>query len=254
MVELTIKHFLIVCPLVFLASFIDAIAGGGGLISLPAYMLAGLSPNQAKASNKLSAVMGATTSFYKYGKNGFIPWKIAIICTITSLIGSTIGSKITLLIDDTVFKYIMLVVLPITAFIVLKGKAIDKDREPLSKKKTIILAMIITGVIGAYDGFYGPGTGTFMILLLSSVAHIKLDEANGISKAANFGSNFAANIVYLASGNTVIPLSLCAGAFSIAGAYVGSHLYGKKGRKIAKPIVLIVIAIFLGKLIYELFL
>ena len=113
--ELHLMHFLIVCPLVFLAGFVDAVAGGGGLISLPAYMIAGLPVHFAIGTNKLSSGMGTTLATARFAKNGYIAWKNALLCIVTALIGSSLGAKLALQLDDYYFKRLILVILPCTA-------------------------------------------------------------------------------------------------------------------------------------------
>ena len=102
---------LIICPLVFIAGYIDAVAGGGGLVSLPAYMLTGLPTHQCIATNKMSAFMGTSVAIAKYAKNGYIPWKIALFCIPCALCGSALGANIALMISDTILKIIMLVII-----------------------------------------------------------------------------------------------------------------------------------------------
>ena len=111
--------FLIVCPLVFLAGFVDAVAGGGGLISLPAYMIAGLPVHYAIGTNKLSSGVGSLFATYRFAKKGYIQWKRAGICVIFALIGSMLGANIALLITDHIFKMLMLVIIPVTAFYII---------------------------------------------------------------------------------------------------------------------------------------
>ena len=165
---ITFIQYIIVCPLVFLAGFVDAIAGGGGLISLPAYMLAGLPVHNAIGTNKLSSAMGATLTTARFAKSGFIELRFAIPCSAAALLGSAIGARIALLIPEHVFKIIMLFVLPLVAAYVMSKKSL-KDRselEPFPFTKAIIIAVLCALFIGMYDGFYGPGTGTFLLLLL----------------------------------------------------------------------------------------
>ena len=244
--------YLIVCPLVFLAGYIDAIAGGGGLITLPAYLLAGLPAHSAVATNKISSSMGTSIATWKYARMGYIPWKLAIPCAICAILGSNGGARLSLLINDTVLKSIMLVLLPLTALLVFRGKVLDADREPLPAGKTAAISGAVALVLGAYDGFYGPGTGTFLLLLLTSVAHLKLTTANGVTKVINFSSNITALVVYLLSGNALVPLGLAAGVFSIAGNWIGAGAFGRKGLKIVKPVMLTVLALFFIKVICDL--
>ena len=115
-------QFLIVCPMVFLAGFVDAIAGGGGLISLPAYLLAGVPMHQAIATNKLSSATGTTTSTIRYCRNTQVDWSIAGPAIVLSLIGSSIGAKLTMMMPESVLKIVLLVVLPVTAVFVFRKR------------------------------------------------------------------------------------------------------------------------------------
>lgn len=225
--EISIIQYLIVCPLVFLAGFVDAVAGGGGLISLPAYLIAGFPVHFAIGTNKVSSAMGTTLTTVRYTKSGFIPWKQAIFCVLFALAGSACGANLALLIDDGVFKIIMLVILPLTALYVMKGKALSGEREPYSSLKTMLLSCVIAFIIGAYDGFYGPGTGTFLILLLTAAAHMPVTEANGVSKAINLATNISALVVFLINGKVIFAVGLVAGLFSIAGNWLGSSFFKK---------------------------
>ena len=112
--ELTALQFLIVCPLVFLAGLVDAMAGGGGLISLPAYLISVLPVHYAIGTNKLSSGMGTTLATWRFARSRYIHWKLALFCAVCALVGSTTGARLALLIPDAAFRVIMLVVLPLT--------------------------------------------------------------------------------------------------------------------------------------------
>ena len=118
--ELTLTTFLIVCPLLFLAGFVDAIGGGGGLISLPAYLLAGLPMHQAIATNKLSSACGTTLATMRFIKNGLVNLRFAVPSVISAIIGSSIGAKLSLVTDEGLMEYLLIFVLPLAAFIVNK--------------------------------------------------------------------------------------------------------------------------------------
>ena len=251
--DLSFIHFLIVCPLVFLGGFVDAIAGGGGLITLPAYLLAGVPVHMALGTDKLSASFGATISAWRYTKKGYTPLKLSVFCAVCALIGSSLGAQLALRLDDVYFRIVILVLLPVTAFYILRPKAFDNTKPPLSEKKTILVGMAISLAVGIYDGFYGPGTGTFLIILLTSLAHLKLTNANGVSKIINLSTNIAALTVFLTNGSVVFLLGVIAGCFSIAGTYVGTVCFEKGGAKVVKPIMIIVIIIFFIKVIAETF-
>ena len=119
-------QYLIICPLLFLGGFVDSIAGGGGLITLPAYLLAGLPPHLALGTNKFSSAIGTSVSTARLALNGFIKLRPALICIVGAFIGSSIGSRLTLLISDEVFNKLLIIVLPIAAFYVMRNKGLSQ--------------------------------------------------------------------------------------------------------------------------------
>lgn len=244
--------YLIVCPLLFLAGFIDAIAGGGGLISLPACMLAGLPVHLAIGTNKLSALMGEATSTVQYAKNGYVNWKRTLIAVVVTLAASAIGAKLSLRISERTFQIIMLVLLPLIAIYVFRAKSLENDKAEYSEKITILLYIAIAFVMGVYGGFYGPGTGTFLLLLLTGVAHISLREAAGTTKVINFVVDLVSILIFSGAGQVMLPLGLTAGVFSMAGNYLGAKLFAKKGTGFVKPLICIVLVIFFVKVLWEL--
>lgn len=243
--------FFIVCPLVFLAGFVDAVAGGGGLISLPAYMIAGLPVHYAIATNKLSSAMGTTIATSQYARKGYIPWSQSVFCVFCALVGSALGARLALLLADRIFRNIMLFILPLTALYVTKSKTLAVEREPLSPVKTLAISMAVALVLGVYDGFYGPGTGTFLILLLTAVAHMGLRSANGMAKVINLTTNIAALTVYWMDGKVLFPLGLTAGLFSVTGSWLGTRFFEDRGARAVKPIMLTVLTIFFVRVLLE---
>ena len=248
----TFYTYLLVCPLTFLAGLVDAVAGGGGLISLPAYLIAGLPVHNAIATNKMSSSMGTTIATVRYGMSGFIPWKIALFCAVFAMVGSNIGANLALLLSDRVFKIVMLVILPLTAWYVLRGRALDGEREAFTAKKTTLIAMGIALAVGVYDGFYGPGTGTFLLLGLTALGHMPLQEANGTTKVINLTSNITALTVFLINGKVLLPLGIVAGLFNVAGNYLGARMFEKGGAKTVKPVMIVVLVIFFIRVITDL--
>ena len=250
-IEMLLKYWP-VFPAVFVAGIVDAIAGGGGLITLPVYLLVGLPPHEAIGTNKMSSCMGTTTATYRFAREGYINFRMAVFAVIFALAGSFTGAQVSLRISNESFKLLMLFILPVIAWFVLRTKNFEVEREPYSFRKTCLLSCLIAFVIGAYDGFYGPGTGTFLILLLTSVAHLTLKEANGLTKAINMTTNVTSLAVFLANGTVLIPLGILAGLCNIAGNQIGVSFFDKKGGLVVKPVMLLVLTIFLGKTIMEL--
>ena len=252
--ELDLLHFMIICPLVFLAGFVDAIAGGGGLISLPAYMLAGLPVHMAIATNKLSSSLGTATSCWRYATMGFVNWRLAPGCVIAAFVGSALGANLALLIEDGVFQKAMLAVLPLTALYVLRcqGLASDTDKPRYAFGATLALAVTVAFAMGVYDGMYGPGAGTFLILLLSGFAHLPLKEANGLTKVINLTTNLAALLVFVLNGQVIFLLGLVAGVFNIAGNLAGAACFVQSGAKVGRPLILLVIVMFFARTEWQL--
>ena len=139
---LTPLHFLIVCPLIFIAGFIDSIAGGGGLISLPAYLISGLPVHTCIATNKLSSSMGTVISTGRYVRAGYVDLRLSVFCVAAALVGASLGANLALMIDDTLFRMLMLVILPLTAFYVLRKKDLfaDSQRDDLPFARLAALA------------------------------------------------------------------------------------------------------------------
>ena len=247
---LTPLSFLIVCPLLFLAGFVDSIGGGGGLISLPAYLLAGLPIHQAIATNKLSSACGTSLSTVRFLRHGLINPKLAVPSVAAAFAGSTLGARFSLLVSEDVMKYILFAVLPIAAFFVLNRHLFrDRGGEAAANRKTLVICVLSALFIGAYDGFYGPGTGTFLIIAFTVFARISVSSANAQAKVINLTSNITSLAVFLLNGQVMFLLGL-AGAFcNMAGNYLGSGLALSRGTRIVRPVILAVLLLLFLKII-----
>lgn len=241
--EITYHTFLIVCPFLFLAGLIDAIGGGGGLISLPAYLIAGLPPHAAVATNKLSSTCGTTLATLRFIKNGLVNLKLAIPSVIAAIIGSSIGANLSLLIKEEIMLYIMIAILPICAFLVLNKKLFHDggENEITLDRRTYITATIAALIIGMYDGFYGPGTGTFLIIAFTVFAKISMKTANAQAKVINLTSNITSLIIFLINGEVLFSVGIVAAACNMLGGYIGAGLVMKNGAKIVKPSIIFVL-------------
>ncbi len=248
--ELKISMFLIVCPLVFLASFIDAIAGGGGLISLPAYLLAGVPVHYAIATNKLSSATGTVFSTLRLVKNKYADVKLAIPAVAAALIGSAIGANLSLHTSERILQIVLVILLPLVAVYVLTKKKLEPKNpyslSPISMYGIVTLASL---VIGFYDGFYGPGTGTFLLLAFTGLARMDLKTASGNMKIVNLSSNVAALVTFIWAGKIMWALGLAACLFSIAGHYLGAGCVMKDGTRIVKPVMILVLGLLMIKVI-----
>ena len=250
---LTPKTFLIVCPLLFLAGFVDSSAGGGGLISLPAYLLAGLPTHLAIGTNKLSSACGTSLTTIRFIRNGLVRWRLALPGVAAAMLGSALGSRLSLMADERLIRGLLLAVLPIAAFLVLNRRLFpDREQdEEVSPRRTLLVCLISALVIGFYDGFYGPGTGTFLIVAFTVFAKLSVGTANAQAKVINLTTNLTALAVFLRGGTVLAPLGLAAAGCNMLGNYLGSGLAMSKGAKITRPIILGVLALLLVKILSE---
>ena len=241
--ELSIEVFLIVCPLVFLAGLVDAIGGGGGLISLPAYMIAGLPPHMAVATNKMSATFGTALATIRFIKAGLVNFKLAVPAVIAAIIGSTIGANILLVVPAEVMNYVLIIVLPVSAFLVLNKKIFnDKGSDTVNlDKRTYLTAMAAALVVGIYDGFYGPGTGTFLIIAFTVFAKLDIKTANAQAKIINLTTNVTALAILLINGQVLLPLGIAAAVCNMVGGYIGAGLAMTKGSNLSRNCIIFVL-------------
>lgn len=238
---------------VFAAGFVDAIGGGGGIISVPVYLLAGLPTHFALGTNKLSSCTGTSVSALRYLKNGYVNWKLALPSAVLAMAGSFLGNRIQLKVDERILKYVLVVVLPLAAWALLRQKSLPEREGQMPAARRRAIVWTASFLIGMYDGFYGPGTGTFLLLVYCGLSKMDVRTASGNVKLVNFSSNIAALISALLAGKVLIWIGLIAAAFSIAGHYVGSGLAIRNGSRIVRPVILTVLLLLLVKVVLELF-
>ena len=203
--ELTTTTFLIVCPLVFLAGLVDSVAGGGGLITLPAYLLAGLPAHNAAATNKCGNAFGTFLATGRFLKRGQVHVSSAIAGGIGALVGAWVGAKLNMVMPEQVLYYLMLAIVPIMAiFLVFKRNfGTENHSDMFNKGQLLTMALGIGLVIGAYDGFFGPGAGTFLMLAFTGLCKFDLLTASGNTKVANSASNLASLVTFALAGKVL---------------------------------------------------
>ena len=245
---------LLICVGVFLAGFMDAIAGGGGIISVPTYLIAfhGLPPYYALGTNKLSSGIGTIFSTARFIRNGFVNWRLFTPAVFLALFGSICGTRLQLHTPDVVLKYLLLIVLPLVAFITLRNRSWPDTPTQIPFRKQALIVWGAALFIGAYDGYYGPGTGTFLMIVFIRLAKMDTRHAAGGVKIINLASNLGSLFTALTAGTVYIAVGLCAAAASTAGHYLGAGLAIKNGSKIVRPTVVIVLLLLTVKVISEL--
>lgn len=249
-----VKTWLIICPLVFLGGLVDAMAGGGGLITLPAYLLAGLPPHLASGTNKCGNAFGTFLSTGRFLKQGDIHIPSAVAGAAGGLAGAWVGVQINLIVPEQVLYFVMLAVVPVMAvFLLLKRDLGQEDRSySLDRGQLITMALGIGLVVGVYDGFFGPGAGTFLILAFTGVCRFDLLTASGNAKVANSASALASLIAFAMAGEVMWAVGIPAAVCGVIGNYLGSGLALKNGAKLIRPMFFVVLALLLFRLIYSL--
>jgi len=245
---------LLVCVGVFLASFMDAIAGGGGIISTPTYLIAfgDLPAPYALGTNKVSAAIGTVFSTARFVKNGYVDWRIFGPAIGFALVGSAGGTWLQHRTPDAVLKYLLLLVLPVVAVITLRSREWPDEPGEIDPKKQLAIVWAASFLIGGYDGYYGPGTGTFLMILFIRAAKMDTRHAAGGVKVINLSSNIGSLVTQLASNYVFLGVGLTAAVASVAGHYIGSGLAIKNGSRIVRPSVIIVLILLTIKVGSEL--
>lgn len=241
---------LIVCPLCFIAGLVDAIAGGGGLISIPAYLLAGLPPHLAMGTNKLSAAMGTTAATVRYFRGGRVLLSAALVAATLALPGATLGTLLLNRMQSDHVRTLLMIALPVVAAVMLLRKGRFSPLLTLPQKWRLPVCGAIGFVIGFYDGLVGPGTGTFLILLFTLFVGMDAVTASGSAKIVNLASNVASLVTQIRAGNVYFPLALLAGCCTLCGGWLGARLALRGGEKIIRYVmigvlVLLVISVVL---------
>lgn len=250
----TLQQIAIICPLVFLASLIDSIAGGGGLISLPGYYLTGLPAHFCLGSNKFSSCTGTLFSTGRFLHSRNFHLRSAAVAAGGALLGSFLGARLSLILDDHALRVAMLVLLPTAAvFIFLRGQHSSDENtfDQIPPLTAVFLSAAIGIVIGAYDGFFGPGTGTFLILAFTTILGFDMKTACGNTKVVNLSSNVAALATFIVAGTIEYRLAVPAAVCSVAGHWIGSGLAIKKGAKFIRPVMIFVLVLLFSKLVFD---
>lgn len=239
---------------VFLASFMDAIAGGGGIISVPTYLigLGGMPTYYALGTNKLSSGIGTFFSTARFIKNGYVKWSLAAPSIVFALVGSVGGTWLQHHTPDVVLKYLLLLVLPVVAVVTLRTRTWPDEPGEMDFRKQAAIVWAASLVIGAYDGYYGPGTGTFLMLIFIRLAKMDTRTAAGGVKVVNLSSNIGSLFTALRAGYVLVGVGLISAVASILGHYLGAGLAIKNGSKIVKPTVIIVLILLTVKVLSEL--
>ncbi len=251
MFDIDLSLLIILIIFGFLAAFIDSVVGGGGLIALPALLFTGLNPAAAVATNKLASTIGSLTSTYMFYRSGKLDIKSVYKLFPLTFIGSMLGAWCVHLMDPEMLKPLMLIMLAAVAIYTI----FKKDWGSISSPKSLsprhyIMFLAAIFAIGFYDGFLGPGTGSFLMFAFLLIGFDFL-KAAGNAKFLNFGSNIAGLLMFMFLGQVNYTYGLIMGVAQLAGAICGSRFAIKKGSSFVRVLFIAVTCLLLVKNIYD---
>lgn len=221
------------------AGFVDAIAGGGGLIALPALLSAGLPPVAALATNKMQSVAGTTMAAATFWRKGFFSIRTMLLPVAATFAGSFLGAFSVKQIDTSFLASVVPVALVLIAlYFLLAPKLSDADRA--ARLNFTALVPILGFAVGFYDGIFGPGTGSFFTVAFVTLFGLGVTRAAGHTKLLNMTSNYAALALFIPSGDVVWPVALAMMAGQLAGGYLGALTGIRFGAKLIRPFVVAV--------------
>lgn len=245
-----LNTLLIVLPLVFLGGFVDAIAGGGGIITMVGFILAGVPIHSAMGTNKVASLFGTSIATFNYFKKGMFDKRYIIFSIIGSVIGGIVGAFLALHTSDHTMNIMMVIALPIMAILMMIGFKPRTKENYLSNKKIYIFSFIVGISVAFYDGLIGPGAGTLYIIGFS-LCGLTLLKANGNAKLVNLVSNIMAAVLFVHDGEIILWLVIPCIITSAVANYLGSKLAIKNGSKIIKPVMIGVILLLFIKTITD---
>ncbi len=239
---------LALCGLV--AGFIDAIAGGGGLLTLPALLAVGLSPAQALGTNKLQSVFGSGSATWYFARRGYLDITALRPAIALTFVGSALGSLLVQSIDASALARLIPFLLVGFALYFLNSRRVG-DLDSQRRIGTLAFASTVGIGVGFYDGFFGPGTGSFFAIGFVSLAGFNLVKATAHSKLLNFTSNCASLLLFALGGKLVWSIGFSMALGQIIGARLGSRLVVTRGSKLIKPLIVCTSLAMSAKLLWQ---
>jgi hypothetical protein len=248
--ELSLEALSLLFFIAIVAGFIDAIAGGGGMLTVPALLSVGLPPTQALATNKLQSTFSSFSATWYFFRAGLLPIKSMIIAVVCTFVGAGLGALLVQRVHATLLIQIIPILLIIIAlYFLFLPNVREQNGQP--RLSDALFALCFGGGIGFYDGFFGPGTGSLFTLAFVMVGQLRLVEATARTKLLNFTSNFAALLFFILAGLPVWKAGFVMAAGGIVGARIGAKMAVLKGQQWIRPMVVTVSLIMALKLLLE---
>jgi uncharacterized membrane protein YfcA len=247
-----VLNLFIICTFGFLAAAVDAIAGGGGLISLPALLIVGVPPHLALGTNKFAASMASLNSSITFARSGkvhipLVKWQIPF-----TLIGAFLGAWTVLGVSSAFLSKAVLILILLVGIYTMLHKTLGMYNKFKGLDScNIVIGCLFAFALGFYDGFFGPGTGSFLIFSFIALYGFDFVVASANSKVLNFTSNFAALLIFAWYGKILLTYGIPMALFMILGSYVGTKLAIRRGAELVRPIFITMSLLVAAKLIYQ---
>lgn len=234
------------------AGFIDAIAGGGGLITVPALLWAGLPPQVALGTNKMQSTWGTAMAVRKYAKAGLVSWQETRFTVLVTFIAAALGAWVVTLVSNAALKAVVpWLLLAVAVYVLLSPRLGSATRR--ARLSLAAFALLAGGVLGFYDGFFGPGTGAFWTMACVSLMGMELTRATAFTKVANLTSNAASLIVFIALGRVNYEIAGAMIAGQLIGGRLGAGMAIKHGAPFIRVIFIGVVLAMVAKLLWDQF-
>lgn len=252
--DISLAVLVVLCVFFFLAGFVDSVAGGGGLISTPALLLCGVPPHMALGTGKFASTLGSLTSLWTFARNHLVVLRIAPTGFISAFAGGMAGSALALHIDSALLGKLLVFLLPVGMVISLfSGRLVSTEGE-LPERHLWIRVILMGFLIGGYDGFFGPGTGSFFIIAQHLLLHMGLVRASATAKVFNLASNAGAFAVFTSGGVTLFSLGIPLAVANILGNQLGTRLAIRIGTRMVRNFLYVTLSLLLSTLAYRFFL
>jgi hypothetical protein len=248
-VEVTPLELVLLCAAALLAGVVDAIAGGGGLLTLPSLLATGMPPHVALGTNKGQSVFGSFAALARFTRAGLVKGELARVTFPLGLLGAFAGAALVLLVKPEVLKPLVLgLLVVVAAFLAFRRGPPPGERPEPPRQRMLALGAVIAFIIGVYDGFFGPGTGTFLILAFSGLLGHGLTRASADAKVVNFASNLASVTLFALRGVVLWNVALPMAVAQFAGGWMGAHFAVRGGDTLVRKVVLLVVVALALKL------
>lgn len=242
-------YILAFCLIAF-AGFVDSIAGGGGLITVPTYLFLGLPPQVLLGTNKLVSSVGASLTIFRYTRAKAINWSQFKFPILVSFLAAVLGAYLLAIQSRELMLGILIVISPLVFLISLK-KPKHQKFSWMTKKLSTIFLILMSALLGCYDGFFGPGTGSFFLFGLMYLLAFPAKEASANARILNYASNLGALIFFFSQLKFSLGISVLGIVASLIGNYFGSHLVINHANRVVRPLYLIVLTLLIFKLVWE---